>query len=140
MEVQGRKVLCNIFYYSMAFLVLLFTILFMILLSNIAVATYQMVIYMIWSAALIILLIADVIATMMNRFKFVIGLLIYGLAFIYLVVAFIIYAAMNVGGLIPATAIDAFSVLVYFPLALTIGLFIVYFAGNKRAEERDDVA
>lgn len=131
MDLSAKKVLYNLFYYTMALFVLLFSVFFMVSLASRALAPYQQWVYYIWTGLLIITLLADVIATVMNRHKFLIGLIVYGLMVIAVIVGIIVFSSLNVGGMIPVAVLDSFNVLIFYSLALTIGLIVTYRLGVK---------
>lgn len=135
MDISAKRVLNNLYYYTVALFVLVFSVLFMVRMAGLALASYQMVVYYIWTAIAIVLVIADVIATMMNnRYKYLISLCIYGLMVLAVIVGFIVYAAMQVGGVIPAGSLGMFNTLIFFSLGLTVGLIVVNSLGYKVVE------
>lgn len=140
MDLTAKKVLVNLFYYSLAFLIVLFSVLFMVLIGTKTLATYQMIIYYIWAGIAIAVVVFEVFASMRNRYKLVVGLIIYGLTFLCLLVGFIVYAALQTNGIIPAASLDVFSVLIYFSLAISIALITLFVLGThmaKLAEARE---
>lgn len=131
MELSAKKVINNLFYYTIALFVVLFSVLFMVSMAGKALAMYQMVVYYIWASLAIVVVIADLIATMMHKYKFIIGLAVYGLMVLCVVVGIIVFAGLSVGGIVPAGALDIFNTLIIYSVALTIGLLVVYHLGLK---------
>ncbi len=139
MEISAKKVITNLFYYTTALLVLLFSVLFMVSMAGKGLAVYQSVVYYIWAALAIVVVLADVIATVMGRHKFIVGLCVYGLMILCVIAGFIMFAALSVGGLVPAGALDLFNTLILFSGFITIGLIVTYILGLRsiQLEEMD---
>ncbi len=129
MDISEKKVITNIAYYTLAFFVVLFSVLFMVLINGRGLELYQMIIYNIWAVLVIIVVLTDLLVSMTGRGKLVVGFAVYGLALLFFIAGFIVYASLSVGGVIPAANADIFNVLIYFSLALTLGLIFVYTLG-----------
>lgn len=137
MDSSAKKVMVNLYYYTIALFVLLFSVLFMVSMASKALATYQAVIYYVWAGLTIVLLFADIVATVMKKYKLIVGLCIYALMVMAVIVGIIVYAALNVGGIIPAGALDIFNTLILYSGALSFGLIIVYALGIKMIDDPD---
>ncbi len=131
MDLSARKILANLFYYSFALLLIAFSIIFMIMLGNKDIATGWLVVYYIWSGLLILAVVLDAFSAMRGQYRFGAGLLNYLLSITFLVVGFVIYFRLSTDGVVPAANLDVFSTLIYFPLALTIALNVLFSLGNK---------
>lgn len=131
MEVNQKKGLLTIAYYSTAILTIVLSILFMIAMGNKEVAMWQRVIYYIWSIILILVILCDMMASCKNQHKFVVGLAITGLAFLCLIVGIIVYATTNTNGVIPFTSAYPFAIVIGFSVALTILAIVTFCTGEK---------
>lgn len=134
MDTSAKKVMANLFYYTLAALIIAFSVLFIVALNTRAVATYQMVVYDIWAAVVILVVLADIWATMTNRSKYIIGLIVYGLTLLFIIVGFIVFAGLSTNGIVLAANVTIFNTLIYFSLGLTIALIVLYIVGLHTAK------
>ena len=132
METSNKKILLNIAYYSLIVLTVAFSVIFMLIMPVMEIAMYQRVVYTLWAILLILTVIFDVVATCgVDSFKYLVGLIIAGLAFLCLLVGVIIYAGISVGGLIPYYALTRYFVLSGFSVGLTIMIIVLFCTGEK---------
>ncbi len=131
MEAENKKFLLNLAYYGTIVLTIMLGIAFLIFMPMREVAVYQRVVYYIWTILLILTIIFDIIAVSKNDFKYLIGLIIAGLAFLCIVVGFIVYVSLSVDWLIPYYAMGRFALLVGFSAVLTIMTIVIFCVGEK---------
>lgn len=130
METDNKKALLNIAYYGTIVITIALAIVFMISMTMRDVALYQQIVYYIWSIILILTIIFDIFAVTKNDFKFLIGLIIVGLAFLCLVMGIIVYASMSVDWLIPYFAMGRFAIVIGFSVILTILAIVIFCTGE----------
>ena len=75
MEVKQKNILQNILYYSLIAVIVALSVFYMIALAPNDVMMYAKVVYYIWIAGLLLVLMLDILATIMCRGKFCTGLL-----------------------------------------------------------------
>lgn len=134
MDTNGKRILLNIAYFATEMLTMIFCVLFMITMTMRGVATYQQVVYYIWSILLILTIVLDIIALKIHSLKFIVGLIIAGIALLCLVMGVIVYAGMNTGGVIPYFAGERFAIVIAFSVALTILSIVVFCIGQYLIE------
>lgn len=134
MEVDAKRVLLNMMYYTLIGLTFVFGVLFLVTMTSKGAAMWQQIIYYVWTIVLLGTLVLDIIYTIMGRMKFISGLIIYCLSVLCVIVGFIVFGFMNVAGVIAAGNIYMFSVLICFSLGLTITSIIIFCAGEKIVE------
>jgi len=128
MDLSARKVIVNLFFYTLAGLALLFSIFFMVKLYMLPLATYQMVIYNIFAVLVILSIAAIIVAALMKKYYFAVGFLVYALLVLFVIMFFILFANMQVEGIIASVYASHFRILVGFSLWLTVSTVILYFA------------
>ena len=84
MDASNKKILLNIAYWSMVVLTIAFSVLFLVVMPYMQVAMYQRVVYYIWTILLMLTILSDVVATKLKNYKFIVALVIGGLAFLCL--------------------------------------------------------
>lgn len=134
MDTNGKRILLNIAYFATEMLTMIFCVLFMITMTMRGVATYQQVVYYIWSILLILTIVLDIIALKIHSLKFIVGLIIAGIALLCLVMGVIVYAGMNTGGVIPYFAGERFAIVIAFSVSLTILSIVVFCIGQHLIE------
>ncbi len=134
MDASNKKILLTIAYWSMAVLTIVFSILFLIAMPNMQVAMYQRVVYYIWTILLMLTIIADVAATKMKNYKFIVALVIGALAFLCLLVGTIVYAGMSIDWMVPFYALGRFFTVVGFSVVLTIMAIVTSVVGETMIE------
>ena len=137
MDTNGKRILLNIAYFATEMLVMIFCVLFMITMTMRGVATYQQVVYYIWSILLILTIVLDIIALKIHSLKFIVGLIIASIALLCLVMGVIVYAGMNTGGVIPYFAGERFAIVIAFSVALTILSIVVFCIGQHLIEQKN---
>ncbi len=139
MDASNKKMLINIAYVGTILLTIAFSVLFMVAMTLKGVATYQQVIYYIWAILLILTMVLDVMANKSGNLKYIVGLIISGLAFLCLVVGIIVFAGMNVNGSIPYFAGEKFAIVIAFSVALTILSIVAFCVGQKMIEIKQSI-
>ena len=91
MSVNGKRILSNITYYTLAILTLIASAFFIYCLSVKDVAGWARVIYYIWTAVVIGVIIFDVICTNSGEGKFISGIIVYVLSVLAVAMACILY-------------------------------------------------
>ena len=134
MDVSNKKTLLIIAYWSMVVLTIAFSVLFLVVMPYMQVAMYQRVVYYIWTILLMITVLSDVVATKLKNYKFVVALVIGGLAFLCLLVGVIVYAGMSIGWAIPYYAFGRFLTVVGFSVILTIMTIVTSVIGETMIE------
>lgn len=137
MEVSLKKSMYNIGYYTLASIIILLSVGFMVAISLVGAPLYQQIVYYIWSILLICAVIFDVIATNCSSMKFITGLIIYSIVLLSIVMGIIVYAEMSVNGLIPAGS-DIFAIAIGFSMALSVLSVIFYWQGEKLVELKQE--
>ncbi len=139
MDASNKKMLINIAYVGTVLLTIAFSVLFMVAMTLKGVATYQQVIYYIWAILLILTMVLDVMANKSGNLKYIVGLIISGLAFLCLVVGIIVFAGMSVNGSIPYFAGEKFAIVIAFSVALTILSIVAFCVGQKMIEIKQSI-
>lgn len=139
MDASNKKMLINIAYVGTVLLTIAFSVLFMVAMTLKGVATYQQVIYYIWTILLILTMVLDVMANKSGNLKYIVGLIISGLAFLCLVVGIIVFAGMSVNGSIPYFAGEKFAIVIAFSVALTILSIVAFCVGQKMIEIKQSI-
>ena len=134
MDVSNKKTLLIIAYWSMVVLTIAFSVLFLVVMPYMQVAMYQRVVYYIWTILLMITVLSDVVATKIKNYKFIVALVIGGLAFLCLLVGVIVYAGMSIGWAIPYYAFGRFLTVVGFSVILTIMTIVTSVIGETMIE------
>jgi hypothetical protein len=134
MDVSNKKTLLIIAYWSMVVLTIAFSVLFLVVMPYMQVAMYQRVVYYIWTILLMKTVLSDVVATKIKNYKFIVALVIGGLAFLCLLVGVIVYAGMSIGWEIPYYAFGRFLTVVGFSVILTIMTIVTSVIGETMIE------
>ena len=138
MSVNGKRILSNITYYTLAILTLLATGFFIYCLSVKDVAGWAKTIYYIWSAVVIGVTIFDVICTNSGEGKFVSGIVVYVLSILAVAMACILYF-VNSG--MEGLATDFFNLFISVSMIslLTTGFMIAtWVVGEHFIERRNE--
>ena len=134
MDASNKKILLNIAYWSMVVLTIAFSVLFLVVMPYMQVAMYQRVVYYIWTILLMLTILSDVVATKLKNYKFIVALVIGGLAFLCLLVSIIVYAGMSIGWAIPYYAFGRFLTVVGFSVILIIMTIVTSVVGETMIE------
>ena len=134
MDVSNKKTLLIIAYWSMVVLTIAFSVLFLVVMPYMQVAMYQRVVYYIWTILLMLTILSDVVATKLKNYKFIVALVIGGLAFLCLLVGIIVYAGMSIGWAIPYYAFGRFLTVVGFSVILIIMTIVTSVVGEAMIE------
>lgn len=134
MDASNKKILLNIAYWSMVVLTIAFSVLFLVVMPYMQVAMYQRVVYYIWTILLMLTILSDVVATKLKNYKFIVALVIGGLAFLCLLVGIIVYAGMSIGWAIPYYAFGRFLTVVGFSVILIIMTIVTSVVGETMIE------
>ena len=134
MDASNKKILLNIAYWSMVVLTIAFSVLFLVVMPYMQVAMYQRVVYYIWTILLMLTILSDVVATKLKNYKFIVALVIGGLAFLCLLVGIIVYAGMSIGWAIPYYAFGRFLTVVGFSVILMIMTIVTSVVGETMIE------
>ena len=134
MDASNKKILLNIAYWSMVVLTIAFSVLFLVVMPYMQVAMYQRVVYYIWTILLMLTILSDVVATKLKNYKFIIALVIGGLAFLCLLVGIIVYAGMSIGWAIPYYAFGRILTVVGFSVILMIMTIVTSVVGETMIE------
>lgn len=134
MDASNKKILLNITYWSMVVLTIAFSVLFLVVMPYMQVAMYQRVVYYIWTILLMLTILSDVVATKLKNYKFIVALVIGGLAFLCLLVGIIVYAGMSIGWAIPYYAFGRFLTVVGFSVILIIMTIVTSVVGETMIE------
>lgn len=134
MDASNKKILLNIAYWSMVVLTIAFSVLFLVVMPYMQVVMYQRVVYYIWTILLMLTILSDVVATKLKNYKFIVALVIGGLAFLCLLVGIIVYAGMSIGWAIPYYAFGRFLTVVGFSVILIIMTIVTSVVGETMIE------
>ncbi len=119
MELTHKRILQSMLYYSMLALTIILSVFFMITLSMKDTMLYARIIYYIWTGVLVASLIFDIVCTIMHKNKFVVGLILFVLAVLWLVMAIIVYFNLSTGAMLVAANMGLFNRLVVLSFILT---------------------
>ena len=130
MELKEKKILQSILYYFSIALTIIASVFFMITLAARGTMMYARVVYYIWTAVLIVTLLFDIMCTMMHRFKFITGIVLFVLAILSIVMGIIIYFDLSAGAMLVATNIGLFNRLAVYSFVL-IGMSVFTFIAGE---------
>ena len=119
MELTHKRILQSMLYYSMLALTIILSVFFMITLSMKDTMLYARIIYYIWTGVLVASLIFDIVCTIMHKNKFVVGLILFVFAVLWLVMAIIVYFNLSTGAMLVAANMGLFNRLVVLSFILT---------------------
>lgn len=130
MELSHKKIMQNLMYYTLIAITIALSVLYMIALSPNDVMTYAKVVYYIWTVAVVILLILDIVFTIMGSGKFFTGIALYILTLACIVMGIIVYLDLMVGGVLPETSMYMFTRLVIFSGVIDVLFVVTYITGE----------
>ncbi len=87
MENSQKRVLLQMTYYTLIGLSIVFTIFFVLRISYSNMPLYIKIIYYIWSGVLILAVIYDIVCTLTNKMKFIVGIILFVLTILSIIMA-----------------------------------------------------
>lgn len=130
MELSQKRTLQSILYFSILALTIIGSVFFMITLARPGTMMYARIIYYIWTGVLIATLICDIFSTFMHRCKFIVGLVIFVLAILWLIMAIIVYFNLSTGAVLIEANMGLFNRLVVFSFVLTVMSIFTFITGE----------
>ena len=138
MSVEKKTVISSIAYYTLAILALAASIIFALNLMTDLLPAWARIVYYVWIAIAIGVIIYDVICTMKGEGKFLSGIIVYIVSILSVVMAIILY---YVNGGLNGLVAEAFGMFITIPfLALMISgaLIALWVVGESKIEHKKE--
>lgn len=137
MSVKGKKILSLMTYYTLFGIAVLMSALTILFVLNRAVPAWASVLYILWSCAVIGVLIFDIVCTASKRMKFISGIIVYVLSIISIVVTAILYlvsSSLTAG--LTAVFMPVYTGVAAIVLSTTIYMIATFIVGESVVEHK----
>ena len=134
MEASLKKVLLNIVYYSLIAVMVAFVVFFMITLSNASMAEWERVCYYILAAALVLVVIYDIICTNRRTQKYTVGLVLYVVTMLVVILSLIVFALNSTNGRLLIDISERFNRIILFSYLINALAVLIFITGQKQVQ------
>ena len=131
MDANLKRTLLNMTYYTLIGGMVALEIFFMITLSGASLAMWERVVFYILAAALVAVVIYDVVCTVMHRQKYIAGFILYVVTIVLFIFTLIVMAINSANGRLLLDISDRFFRLILFSYIINALAIAIYCTGEK---------
>ena len=131
MDANLKKTLLTMTYYTLIGGMVALEIFFMITLAGASLAMWERVVYYILAAALVAVVVYDIICTAMHRQKYIAGFILYVITIAVVVMSLIVMALNSANGRLLIDISEKFFRLILFSYIINALAVLIYCTGEK---------